>query len=142
MPNSSRIDRIISLFQQKERILAIRLAKVQSELLEHKQLVEHLDQYQMEYKNRLVESGRLGLEGTKLSEFDSFVYQIGQTIKSHDKEFAALANRYQMAKTQWEEIYKRIKILSQLKDKLASHESTQHEKQLLLEMEDWFAHVR
>lgn len=141
MANVSRLQRIIHLFKQRERVLAIRLARVQSELIEQTRLLENLEQYQLEYKNRMLANGQAGIEGAKLSDFDGFINQISQSIKSHDHNFAELVSQYEQAKLLWEELYKRTKVLSQLKDKMTQEESSQKEKQLLLEMEDWLAHV-
>lgn len=134
---SKRFDKIISLMQQREKQLAIKLARTQGILFKQTELMTQLHQYENEYQKQLIAKGQQGLPGGELGSFDAFLSQLKNSVVCQDEALKAAMHEYETAKTLWEEAYKRVKVLSKVRAGMVSHERNLEEKRLLAEMEEW-----
>ena len=136
MKKSQRIQRIVELNAKEEKnaLQALGMAYGKKQDLE-KQL-EGLEQYQLEYKEKLQSNSENGIKIEKLIEFKSFLSKLELVIEKHSRDILSLDQELRILRISWEKQHLKTKNLQKICDNATRDERVREDKKEQYEQDD------
>ena len=114
MKRSQRLQTIIDLHARQENDALQLMGHCQQQLEIQQTQLEHLQNYKLEYLNKLVDRQRAGMNVNQLLEFRAFADKLDKAIEGQRQTVIMHERELQRARAKWEECNQRTKSLQKL----------------------------
>ncbi|MBS3965208.1 MAG: flagellar export protein FliJ [Methylomonas sp.] len=128
MKKSDRFNIIIALHDRQERSALEALARVQQTLHEQQAKLSHLQNYRLEYADKLIARQRLGLHVSQLLEYRAFSDKLDKAIDGQRQSVVRHERDVLAARQYWEDCQQRRKSLQKVKEMALSEERRLEDK--------------
>lgn len=122
MKRSQRLQTIIDLHARQENDALRVMGHCQQQLELQQAQLDHLQNYKLEYLQKLVDRQRLGMNVNQLLEFRAFADKLDKAIEGQRQTVAKHERELQRARVAWEECHQRTKSLQKLGELAAAEE--------------------
>lgn len=114
MKRSQRLQAIIDLYIRQEDDALRALGHSQQQLQVQQTQLAHLQNYRLEYLDKLVERQRMGMNVNQFLEFRAFADKLDKAIEGQQQAITRQEREVQRARMKWEECHQRTKSLQRL----------------------------
>lgn len=138
MKKSQRITPIKNLAENAESKAAQQLGVSQQTLQQEKDRLNDLITYRQEYLQRFNDSGKAGMSGSQLQQYQNFIHQLDAAIYQQRQRIEQLSVQCQQARDQWQQKHNRTQALDKTIQRFQNQERHQENKKEQREVEDNF----
>lgn len=134
MKRSQRLATLSRLAGMAERGARLRLAQANQDLLRKQQQQRLLHDYDAEYAERWLQSGRDGVSGRRLVELGAFRAGLARTLEVQDLAVHGAAETLQRQAIEWRRGRERLRVMEELVESAGrreNHEVERREQRLL-----------
>ncbi len=129
MKRSQRLKNIMAMAEKKEQDAANALGylntKISNEELKRKQLLE----YELEYHEKIIETGRTGINGVTLRTYFGFMDKLSDAANQQVGHIAELEQQVDQVQQYWFKTRGKLKAFESLVDKAEQQEAAEADKQ-------------
>ena len=129
-----RLAPVVDMAQRAERAAAVQLARAQGQLTQAEVKLGELERYRSDYQQQWLQSGRQGVSGQWLMNYQRFLSQLEQAISQQAQALAWHQGVVDKARQQWQERYARLeglrKLVQRYRDEARLAEDKREQKQL------------
>ena len=136
MKKSQRITPIKNLAENAESKAAQQLGESQQTLQQEQQRLNDLITYRQEYLQRFNDSGKVGMSGSQLQQYQNFINQLDTAISQQRQRLEDLSMQCQQAREHWQQKHNRTQALDKTIERFQSQERHQENKKEQREVED------
>jgi flagellar FliJ protein len=119
---SQRMQVIVDLNADNEKKALEALGKSLSKKQELQTQLDHLQQYQQEYKDKYQSISKLGVNIAQLLEFRSFISKLQQAIEEQKQAILKQENNVTLARKNWEKQHQKTSSLQKVCDSALAEE--------------------
>ena len=131
---ASRLAPVVDMAQRAERAAAVQLARAQGQLTQAEVKLGELERYRSDYQQQWLQSGRQGVSGQWLMNYQRFLSQLEQAISQQAQALSWHQGVVDKARQQWQERYARLeglrKLVQRYRDEARLAEDKREQKQL------------
>jgi flagellar protein FliJ len=98
---AKRLEPVDAIMSETERACALKLATLQTRLVEAEQRCEELKRYLNEYQNAFRQRARAGIGVAGMRDYQLFIARLGEAVEQQDGIVAQLRGDCDQARSQW-----------------------------------------
>ena len=136
MKRSERLNTLARLAGSIERAARTRLAHANQDVSRKLNQEQQLRDYESEYSNRWIASGRRGIEGTELQRIGAFRNSLQRAISTQEGVLAEARTNAGHAAMFWSKQRNRLNTLEDLVERARGREYLEREKRLQREIDE------
>ena len=131
---ASRLAPVVDMAQRAERAAAVQLARAQGQLTQAEVKLGELERYRSDYQQQWLQSGRQGVSGQWLMNYQRFLSQLESAIGQQQRSVNWYRDNLLKVRQQWQERYARLeglrKLVQRYRDEARMAEDKREQKQL------------
>lgn len=136
MKKSQRISPIKNLAENNENKAASQLGQSNQALLQHENRLTELLDYRQEYLQRFNESGKVGMSGSQLQQYQKFIAKLDTAIAQQKQHIVLLNQQREQARHHWQQKHNRTQALDKTMQRYQGEEKHQKSRKEQREIED------
>lgn len=136
MKKSQRISPIKNLAENNESKAASQLGQSNQTLLQHQNRLTELLDYRQEYLQRFNDSGKAGMSGSQLQQYQQFIAKLDVAIAQQKQHIAQLNQQCEQARQHWQQKHNRTQALDKTMQRYQHQEKHQQARKEQREIED------
>ena len=138
MKKSQRITPIKNLAKNAESKAAQQLGQSQQALQQEQNRLNDLITYRQEYIQRFNDSGKVGMTGSQLQQYQNFINQLDVAIGQQQQRINDITAQCQQDRDNWQQRHNRTQALDKTIQRFQTQERHQQNKKEQREVEDNF----
>lgn len=129
MKRSERLKNIMQLAEKKEKDAASALGYLNSKISSEQEKRRQLLDYELEYHEKIIETGRKGINGATLRTYFGFMDKISDAANQQVGHIAELEQQVDQVQSYWFKTRGKLKAFESLVEKAQLQEAQERDKQ-------------
>ncbi len=131
-----RFDFLAQLYQEQAQEALERMGQLQQQRQQLERQIKQLQQYWLDYQNKLTAIARNGARAGQLIEFRSFMDKMEIAIRGQEQQLSKINDQWQQASATWQHLHYKSKALDEMANKAHSQQRAVLEKRQQKEQDD------
>ena len=136
MTRSERLTPVSQIAEKREQDAVKVMSDCQNAVDKNEKRLEELYQYRDEYRARMQQAGREGIDPAKLNDYTVFIRKLDDAIAFQKEEISTSRRIYEQKKSEWMALRTRSQALDKVVDKYKKEERMQRDKQEQKEIDE------
>lgn len=129
MKRSQRLKNIMSMAEKKEKDAANALGYLNTKIAGEEQKRQQLLDYELEYHDKIIETGKAGISGSTLRTYFGFMNKLNDAANQQVGHIADLEQQVDQVQQYWFKTRGKLKAFESLVEKVEQEEAREADKQ-------------